>query len=193
MSENVRTPIQELRNKEWKIRQEAVRQLEVTGDKSAVDDLLKALDREDSMYVRMAIVRALGKIGDAKAIPALLGIMNDGTGIIRQSALWALSEIGFEAKSAVAEIEKFADSEQVFDQGDLTIGKLAQTAVAVINTAEDPALAPPPAEAEAAVGEGAGAGAGAEDDEEARKKAERLAKREAALARKRAEKEAKGE
>lgn len=58
----------------------------------SVQPLLTLLDDADE-WVRMAAVRALGEIGDERAVEKLLAVLSDGGWKVRELAAWALGEM----------------------------------------------------------------------------------------------------
>lgn len=177
MAVDVKTLVSELTYDDWKTRQEALRQLENAGDAKNVADVVDRLQNDESMYVRIAAARTLGKIGDAKAAKALIAVVQEGDNfILRQTAVWALAEIGAPAKDALPLLEQMEGDSYIYTQGEMTVGKLAGTAKAMIEIAIEEANKPADEE-------------GSESEEKSGKLTpeERKAKREAALARKRAQ------
>ncbi|HEC23833.1 MAG TPA: HEAT repeat domain-containing protein [Chloroflexi bacterium] len=172
MGQDTESLLKDLKAPQWRVRQEAIRKLEYLGDTAAVPALMTALE-DESQYVRMAAARALGKLGDPAAVPALVGALQDPMFIVRQNAMWALGEIGAGAKEALPVLEKLASEDTHFPEGELTVGELATLTIARINAALEPAKAE--GEKTADTGEG-----------RVLTPEERKAKREAALARKRA-------
>ncbi|MEJ2148696.1 MAG: HEAT repeat domain-containing protein [Chloroflexota bacterium] len=155
--------------------------MEVLGDAGAVPGLLDAL-QDESPYVRMTAARALGKLGDAAALSGLLAALEDPEFIVRQNAMWSLGELGAGAKDAVPTLQALAADTSHFPSGELTVGELAGLSAARIELAVEAAKAPAPAE-EAAAEEVGEEEAGAKPRLSAE---ERKARREAALARKKA-------
>ncbi len=79
------------------VRREAANALGKTGNWSATDPLIAALNRERDAEVRLAIVIALGEIGDIEAMPVLTQIFRDRpreeNEMIRRSAARSLGQI----------------------------------------------------------------------------------------------------
>ena len=65
-----------------------------TKDPKAADILLDASKFEDNPVVREAIVKTMGRVGNSKAVPFLISILNDKSFAIKFSAITALAEIG---------------------------------------------------------------------------------------------------
>ncbi len=158
---------------DWTVRNEAVRRLEVSGDQSAVPALIEALREDDSPFVRASAARTLGKLGSADAAPALVEALQDEAFHVRQAAIWSLGEIGAAAEPALPALRALLESPERFPQAQLTVAQVTELAIARIDAAIEEAKAPPEAtEAEAEAG--------------VLSAEERKAKREAALAQKRA-------
>jgi HEAT repeat protein len=177
MAGDVQAVMRDLDSRDWSVRMEAVRRLEMMRGEAApaVPRLAQAL-ADESQYVRAAAARALGKIGGADAVDRLIKALDDRAFHVRQNAVWALGEIGAPAEAALPMLEKFRQSKERFPQAELTVADLAGQAIGHIQTAVERSKAP----AEAAP-------AAAQGDEGALTADERKAKREAALARKRAQ------
>ena len=99
----VKSLIVDLRNKDINVRNKAIAGLVGIGS-PAVEDLLTLLE-DKNLYVQMRVCRALGRIGDSRAVRPLLLIAGKGKKeilptykFLREEAHRALSEIG---KSAV--------------------------------------------------------------------------------------------
>lgn len=79
------------------VRRETAFALGEVGDPSAVTQLIRFIDKEDSLEARNAAVIALGKIGDISAIPSLVEILskkpNDYNEFTRRSAARSLGQI----------------------------------------------------------------------------------------------------
>ncbi|MEX2008583.1 MAG: HEAT repeat domain-containing protein, partial [Dongiaceae bacterium] len=78
------------------LRAQAALSLGVRQEPAAVEPLLRLLDRpEDSPGVRGPVYQALGRIGDARAVPALLGALDaEDREELRAEAVQALGAIG---------------------------------------------------------------------------------------------------
>ncbi|RKY41050.1 MAG: hypothetical protein DRP85_07295, partial [Candidatus Makaraimicrobium thalassicum] len=87
--------IEELKDKDWNIRESAAVTLGDIGNKRAVGPLIQALKDKD-WYVRSdSAAEALGKIGDKRAVEPLIEVLKKNeNGYVRRSAAWALGEIG---------------------------------------------------------------------------------------------------
>jgi HEAT repeat protein len=64
-----------------------------TDDPRVVDSLLKALHYE-TIYIREAAIRSLGRIGSSKAVPRLIELLNSPSFAIKSSAIVSLGQIG---------------------------------------------------------------------------------------------------
>jgi HEAT repeat protein len=73
------------------IRLEAARAIVVLG-KDGVEPLLTLLEEKDAVTL-MAAIRALGTIGDARAVPVLLDHLHNTEQKIRLATIWALGQI----------------------------------------------------------------------------------------------------
>ncbi len=113
-----------LHDQEWPVRASAAEALGLIGDKAAIEaviqkiqdhvekvrdqageaivrfgrqatiPLLNALAREKDKFSERALLKCLGKIGDPKSVPALLGCLRSSYFIVRQSAVAALVRFG---------------------------------------------------------------------------------------------------
>jgi HEAT repeat protein len=63
-------------------------------DPRVVDALIEASQYSDTVYVREAAIRSLGKIGSPKAVPILLRELNSGSFALKSSAIVSLGKIG---------------------------------------------------------------------------------------------------
>lgn len=81
----------------------------------AVEPLLHALEIDDEGEVQEAAVRALGEIGDARAVPALDRILNDSRALVfvRVAAAEALGKIGTPESAAALRTAARAESHAV--------------------------------------------------------------------------------
>ena len=64
------------------------------GDKSVLTNLVHALNTGAGSDNRQHLVEALGIIGDATAVPALLAALNDAEEDVRSQSVWSLGNIG---------------------------------------------------------------------------------------------------
>lgn len=156
MDYDLDTQLAELGHWEWLRRMEAVRRLELIGDRAAVPQLADRLRGDDSRYVRAAAARGLGRLGDGDAVDALIAALDDRDFHVRQAALWALGEIGAAAEAALPAVEPFKQSQDRFTQAEMTVAELAEVvaneiAFAVKQKAEAEAKARAEAEAKAKV------------------------------------------
>jgi HEAT repeat protein len=62
--------------------------------------LVKTLESDENQYVREEIVRALGRIGTADAVAALIGTLTDRSNDVRWEAAIGLKMLGRKAKKA---------------------------------------------------------------------------------------------
>jgi hypothetical protein len=127
--------LRNLKNRDWMKRAEAIRQLEVAGADSAVEDIADHLLTDDSLYVRAAAARTLGKLGSAEAVDALTKALSDDAFHVRQAAMWALGEIGAPAQPALDAMRPFADSVERFPQAELTVAEIANLVIGRIEGA----------------------------------------------------------
>ena len=71
--------------------------VETLQSKGDVDGLIEALDygnRTEHSSIRSQAAKALGEIGDPRAVEALIEALNGNSNVVVQSAAWALGEIG---------------------------------------------------------------------------------------------------
>lgn len=86
--------IRQLESRDPTVRERAVRNLRVVGDRRAVLPLLKMLDEETNPQIRLQVVRSLGRIGDHRAVPALMKIITEGDEFrVCLMALYVLGEM----------------------------------------------------------------------------------------------------
>ncbi len=78
-------------NSEW-VRHSAAVALGRSHSPAALDPLLEALDDPDG-YAHDGVVHGLGLLGDKRAIPALISVVNDRHGESRCNAGWALAQM----------------------------------------------------------------------------------------------------
>jgi len=87
------TLIEALKNKDWRIRQEAALNLGKIGGPKAVESLVAALKDED-WRVQLEAAKALGKIGDPRAIGPLEKLLQNSSNLrVRQAAKEALAKV----------------------------------------------------------------------------------------------------
>ena len=93
----VRALIQTLENEfeDLIVRGRAAMMLGKLGDKTAVAPLMRALDAP-GYQTPLYAAEALGRLGDARAIPPLLYIAENGRDRLQETALTALSKLGYE-------------------------------------------------------------------------------------------------
>ncbi len=84
--------LQLLNHKDWKIRLRAVEALALLKPQSAVDPLIKLMFKDPDTAVKQDAIRALGEIGDSRAIDALLSVLDQPT--LKTEAITALGKIG---------------------------------------------------------------------------------------------------
>jgi len=120
-SENTKEISQKLDSEEMPVhgKSKYLIQLMNEGDESCVPVLIKHIDAKQPLLIRQNAMRALGKVGDRRAVPALLEILNapiegdvkDGDTdecLIRRYAVGALLEIG--DISSLAELKRIEKS-----------------------------------------------------------------------------------
>jgi HEAT repeat protein len=179
-----------LKSIEWAERSEAIRRIEVRKDGKAVPQLIDRLGKDESQFVRAAAARALGKIGSAEAVGPLARALADPAFHVRQNAMWSLGEIGAAAEPALPALRPLAASRERFPQAELTVAEMAGLTIARIEIAVEAAKTPVEAPAVEEVAEPAAPPAA--EEKKALTPEERAAKREAALARKRAKEAGEG-
>ncbi len=180
MSQDVQAWLRDVEDRDWTVRSEAIRRLEVMGDPAAAPGLIRML-RDESQYVRAAAARALGKLKSAESVPALIAAMDDKAFIVQQSAMWALGDIGPAAKDALPVLRGRAEDPTCYKERiELTVGQVARLAISRIEAEPEPV-------AEALPASGVPASAAEAQTQRVLTPEERKAKREAALARKRAQ------
>ncbi len=119
----------DLEHYEWFVRAEAIRKLETAKAEEAVEDIATRLTTDESLYVRAAAARALGKIGSSKAVDALIEALNDESFHVRQAVIWSLGEIGAPAEKALPQLRAFTESHERFPQAELTTAEVAKLVV----------------------------------------------------------------
>lgn len=119
----------DLEHYEWFVRAEAIRKLETAKAEEAVEDIATRLTTDESLYVRAAAARALGKIGSSTAVDALIEALNDESFHVRQAVIWSLGEIGAPAEKALPQLRAFTESHERFPQAELTTAEVAQLVV----------------------------------------------------------------
>lgn len=149
MAFDEQTTLRDLTNRDWMKRAEAIRQLEVAGADSAAEQIADRLLTDDSLYVRAAAARTLGKFGSAEAVDALTRALADPAFHVRQAAMWALGEIGGAAQPALEALRPFTESVERFPQAELTVAEIAELVIGRIEGAVAEASAAQAAEAEA--------------------------------------------
>jgi len=108
------------------------------GDPRATESLIDVFKTTDSNAVRISLVAALGKIGDEKAIPALLAALNDEMPVVRRLAASSLAKIGKPAVEELVKILKSGESPALRKSAALVLGKIGDAqAVAPLITALD--------------------------------------------------------
>jgi HEAT repeat protein len=150
MASDVAENLEHLNHRNWAVRAEAIRSLEVLDDSSAASAIAERLQDDDSVFVRMAAARALGVLGTEGEVPALTAALSDEAFHVRQSAIWSLGRLGALAESALPELERFTESPERFPQAELTVAELAQLAIDEINHAVEEARVAAEAAAQAA-------------------------------------------
>jgi len=110
------------------LRMAAASALGKLGDESAVSSLTNALSSEGNSNVRVRICMALGDIGHASAVPALIQRLEDPSGRVREEAAVSLSTIGTD--QALASLTEMMDAENA------SIRRIAANALGEAGTAE---------------------------------------------------------
>ena len=85
--------IEDLKDKDSKVRKDAAEDLGNIGDSLAVDPLIEAL-RDENSFVRQNAAKALGQIKDVKAVEPLIEALGDKDNDVRKYAAAALGYIG---------------------------------------------------------------------------------------------------
>ncbi len=85
--------IASLKDKRWRVREQAAKSLGEIRDPQAVQGLILACRDRDGA-VKSAAAEALGKIGDPRAVPPLIKLFKDTSKIVRETAGTALMYIG---------------------------------------------------------------------------------------------------
>ncbi|MDD5091625.1 MAG: HEAT repeat domain-containing protein [Candidatus Wallbacteria bacterium] len=78
---------------EW-IRLNAVRALAALGSGTAVTPLLDLLKREENNYVKAALLKTLGKLGNKKLLPVIVPFFNDSDSRVVANSIEAIELIG---------------------------------------------------------------------------------------------------
>ncbi len=73
---------------------------------SVLHALVEMLETDENEYVREEVIRALGKIGTAGAVSALVNALNDRNLDVRRYAAIGLKMLGSKAKQAIPEIKR---------------------------------------------------------------------------------------
>jgi HEAT repeat protein len=104
--ENPREVEKYLSNKNWLIRQEAIKKLGEIGDKKTVKILIEIVKKEKNKYDLIYAISSLGKLKDKSATPVLLNQIDSKNSEIANGAIFALGEIG--DKSAITKLKEKA-------------------------------------------------------------------------------------
>jgi len=88
--------IRKLEGSDERAAYDAALRLALIGDETAVGPLIDVYERESGM-MRVAAIKALGSIGDARALDVLLGGLNDGDVNKRRNAASGLGNLGDES------------------------------------------------------------------------------------------------
>lgn len=96
--------------KDWEVRWGAALALGRIKDKSATQDLIRALGDKDK-HVRMAAIRALANIGSAD-VEKIAPFLNDDYEFVRCEAAWALGRTG--DKRALGPLSRALSDEDIF-------------------------------------------------------------------------------
>ena len=94
-----------LKDKRWRVREQASKTLGELRDSEAVKGLI-VVCRDRDGAVKSAAAEALGKIGDPQAIPTLIKLFKDTSKIVRETAGTALMYIGAPSVDALLETLK---------------------------------------------------------------------------------------
>jgi len=94
-----------LKDKRWRVREQAAKTLGELRDPEAVKGLI-VVCRDRDGAVKSAAAEALGKIGDPQAIPTLIKLFKDTSKIVRETAGTALMYIGAPSVDALLETLK---------------------------------------------------------------------------------------
>jgi len=94
-----------LKDKRWRVREQAAKTLGELRDSEAVKGLI-VVCRDRDGAVKSAAAEALGKIGDPQAIPTLIKLFKDTSKIVRETAGTALMYIGAPSVEALLETLK---------------------------------------------------------------------------------------
>ena len=94
-----------LKDKRWRVREQAAKTLGELRDPDAVQGLV-IVCRDRDGAVKSAAAEALGKIGDPRAIPTLIKLFKDTSKIVRETAGTALMYIGAPSVDALLETLK---------------------------------------------------------------------------------------
>ncbi|HYL02049.1 MAG TPA: HEAT repeat domain-containing protein [Steroidobacteraceae bacterium] len=121
--------IQATRDNDWWVSERAVDALAEIGSKRAVPRLMEMLQTGGHEKAKPIVVRALGKLGDAKLVDTLLPLVARPEREIRIEAMQALSRVADEnrAEQVRAELQAQAASP------DQTISRMASAAVTELN------------------------------------------------------------
>jgi HEAT repeat protein len=101
----VPTLITSLKDKRWRVREQAAKTLGELRDPQAVKGLI-VVCRDRDGAVKSAAAEALGKIGDPQAVPTLIKLFKDTSKIARETAGTALMYIGIPSVDALLETLK---------------------------------------------------------------------------------------
>ena len=94
-----------LKDKRWRVREQAAKTLGKLHDSQAVKGLI-VVCRDRDGAVKSAAAEALGSIGDPQAVPTLIKLFKDTSKIIRETAGTALMYIGIPSVDALLETLK---------------------------------------------------------------------------------------
>ncbi|MDM8541512.1 HEAT repeat domain-containing protein [Desulfococcaceae bacterium HSG9] len=129
----------ELKNDDPDVVRIAVAALVKIGDPRATESLIDVFKTTDSNAIRISLAAALGKIGDKKAIPALLAALNDEIPVVRKMAAASLAKIGKPAVNELVKILKNGDSPALRKSAASVLGKIGdvQAVAPLIAALED--------------------------------------------------------
>jgi len=109
----------------WRDRSNAAEALGKIGDRAS-EPLIAALGR-GSTEIRQRAAKALGVIGDARAVEPLMGLLDDADGLVRGNAAEALGKIG-DARAVSGLIPSLAD-DVIFEKVAEALARIGEPAV----------------------------------------------------------------
>jgi HEAT repeat protein/tRNA A-37 threonylcarbamoyl transferase component Bud32 len=121
--------IQATRDPDWWVSERAVDALAEIGSKRALPRLMEMLQSPNNIKATPIVVRALGKLGDAKMVDALLPLIARPEREIRIEAIQALSRVADEGRAEQVRSQLQAQ----VTSPDQTISRMAAAAVSELN------------------------------------------------------------